>query len=97
MRNMILWNLKAGTSLSVLDPNGTLLQDILEHIPKERTNDVIFFDLKQPDKCNDLQRYDGPKFEELLGSRKIKERADSPRPLTWCDLKIGYRACRSTI
>jgi ABC-type transport system involved in cytochrome bd biosynthesis fused ATPase/permease subunit len=50
MRNMIIWDLKAGTSLSVLDPHGTLVQDILEHIPKERTNDVIFIDLKPPDK-----------------------------------------------
>jgi DNA helicase HerA-like ATPase len=50
MRNMILWDLKPGASLSVLDPHGTIVQDILEQIPKERTNDVIFIDLKPPDK-----------------------------------------------
>lgn len=47
LRNMIAWDLSAGTGLTVVDPHGQLVEEILDnHIPRARKNDVIYFDPK---------------------------------------------------
>ncbi len=43
MRNMVLWDIWQGSGVTVIDPHGQLIDDILEHIPRSRTNDVIYF------------------------------------------------------
>lgn len=43
MRNMILWDIWNGSGVTVIDPHGQLIDEILEQIPKSRTNDVIYF------------------------------------------------------
>ena len=43
MRNMIAADLDAGCGLTVIDPHGALCEDILDIIPRHRTNDVIYF------------------------------------------------------
>jgi type IV secretory pathway TraG/TraD family ATPase VirD4 len=43
MRNMVLWDIWHGSGVTVIDPHGQLIDEILEHIPKARTNDVIYF------------------------------------------------------
>src|SRR4051794_31180678 len=42
MRNMIVADLDAGNGLTVIDPAGSLIEDILAVIPRHRTNDVIY-------------------------------------------------------
>ncbi len=42
--NMIIQDIVAGHGVGVVDPHGDLIEDILLHIPKERTKDVILFD-----------------------------------------------------
>jgi hypothetical protein len=47
MRNMLAEDILAGHGVTVVDPHGQLVEDILEnHIPRHRTNDVIYFNLK---------------------------------------------------
>lgn len=43
MRNMALWDIWQGSGVTVIDPHGQLIDDILDHIPRSRTNDVIYF------------------------------------------------------
>lgn len=42
MRNMIVADLHAGNGLTVVDPHGSLIEDLLSSIPRFRTNDVIY-------------------------------------------------------
>ncbi len=51
LRNLILQDLYAGRGVGLLDPHGDLARDVLDAIPKERTNDVLYFnpgDLARP-------------------------------------------------
>jgi type IV secretory pathway TraG/TraD family ATPase VirD4 len=50
MRNMIVADLFNGSGLTVIDPHGGLIEDILESIPKDRTNDVIYFNPADPER-----------------------------------------------
>jgi hypothetical protein len=44
LRNLILQDIDAGRGVAVIDPHGDLATDILEHIPKRRVEQVIYFD-----------------------------------------------------
>lgn len=44
MRNMVFADLHNGIGLTVIDPHGSLIQDLLEVIPRHRTNDVIYIE-----------------------------------------------------
>jgi hypothetical protein len=47
LRNMIAYDIAAGLGVSVVDPHGDLIEDLLEnHIPGPRVNDVIYFNPK---------------------------------------------------
>lgn len=51
LRNLILQDLYAGRGVGLLDPHGDLAREVLDAIPKERTNDVLYFnpgDLARP-------------------------------------------------
>ena len=59
MRNMILWDIWNGAGVTVIDPHGQLIDEILEHIPRARTNDVIYFkpaDLARVGSINILEK-----------------------------------------
>lgn len=43
LRNMILQDIEAGRGVAVIDPHGDLAEDILNHIPSWRTDDVAYF------------------------------------------------------
>lgn len=43
LKNMAVQDIKHGEGVAVVDPHGELVEGILEHIPKERTEDVILF------------------------------------------------------
>ncbi len=42
--NMALQDIKNGEGLCVIDPHGDLIEDILQHVPKERAEDIIVFE-----------------------------------------------------
>lgn len=44
MANMAIQDVRNGEGLCVIDPHGDLIQDILDHTPKERAEDIILFE-----------------------------------------------------
>ena len=51
MQGMVIDDIKTGKGVSIIDPHGDLVETILEHIPKERAEDVILFnpgDIERP-------------------------------------------------
>lgn len=44
LRNLILQDIAAGEGVGVIDPHGDLAWDLLDHIPKWRTDHVVYFD-----------------------------------------------------
>lgn len=42
--NMIVQDIAAGHGVGVIDPHGDLIEEILQHIPPERVQDVVLFD-----------------------------------------------------
>lgn len=44
LRNLILQDIEAGRGVGLIDPHGDLSNDILDHIPPWRTDDVVHFD-----------------------------------------------------
>jgi hypothetical protein len=59
LRNLILQDIYAGRGVGLIDPHGDLAQDIIDHVPSWRTDDVVYFnpaDLDFPIGFNLLQR-----------------------------------------
>src|ERR1700730_2713914 len=55
--NLIRQDLLAGEGLALLDPHGDLAEDVLAHIPKARTNDLVYInpaDIERPIGFNPL-------------------------------------------
>ncbi len=44
MENMVIQDIRNGEGLCVVDPHGDLIENILQHIPKDRVDDVILFE-----------------------------------------------------
>jgi hypothetical protein len=67
LRNLILQDLTAGRGVGLLDPHGDLALDVLDLVPRGRTNEVLYFnpqDLSHPVGLNLLPRV--PKDEAHL-------------------------------
>lgn len=43
LRNLILQDISAGRGVGVIDPHGDLALDLLDHIPRWRSDDVVYF------------------------------------------------------
>jgi len=73
MKSMIKQDILNGEGLSVLDPHGELIDDILAFIPKERIDDVVLFepfDLERPCGLNMLE-YDTPEQKDFAVQEMI--------------------------
>lgn len=60
MANMAIQDIANGEGVCVVDPHGDLIKDVLEHIPPERTHDVVVFnpaDLGRPMGLNMLEAH----------------------------------------
>ncbi|MBU4332271.1 type IV secretion system DNA-binding domain-containing protein [Patescibacteria group bacterium] len=58
LSNMAIQDIQNGEGVCVVDPHGTLVEDILKHIPKERAEDVVIFnpsDIERPVGLNMLE------------------------------------------
>jgi hypothetical protein len=44
LRNLILQDIYAGEGVGLIDPHGDLATDLLNYIPRRRTEDVVYFD-----------------------------------------------------
>src|SRR5689334_24742894 len=49
LRNLILQDIEDGRGVALIDPHGDLAADVLEHIPPQRTGDVVYFDPAERD------------------------------------------------
>lgn len=58
MRNMIAADLAAGNGVTVIDPHGALVEEILGIIPRDRTNDVIYLNPADPERVLGLNVLD---------------------------------------
>lgn len=73
LENMIMADIRAGNGLVVIDPLGDLVEKILDFIPSNRINDVIFFhpgDFDNPIAFNVLESVD-PNYRHLVSSGLI--------------------------
>jgi len=48
--NMIIQDIEAGYGLTVLDPHGSLIDDVLKRLPSSRSNDVLLVDPSKNDR-----------------------------------------------
>ncbi len=70
MENMVIQDIRNGHGVAFLDPHGDSIQRILNSIPSNRVNDVIYFnpsDLDFPVAFNILESVD-PKYKHLVAS-----------------------------
>ena len=70
MSNMIIQDIANGEGVCVVDPHGELVENILDKIPKERIDDVIYFnpaDMEHHIGFNVLDLPD-PKYKHLVAS-----------------------------
>ncbi|MFA6917569.1 MAG: type IV secretion system DNA-binding domain-containing protein [Candidatus Gracilibacteria bacterium] len=61
---MIRQDLKNGDGICVVDPHGSLIEDILPFIPRERADDVIYFDPSDMERPLGLNLLEGDTWEE---------------------------------
>lgn len=61
---MIRQDLKNGEGLAVIDPHGSLIEDILPFIPRERADDVIHFDPSDMERPLGLNLLEADTWEE---------------------------------
>lgn len=65
MRNILASDIAAGHGVTVVDPHSQLVEDILDnHIPRHRTNDVIYFNPKDRERAFALNLLDCPRPEQ---------------------------------
>lgn len=68
--NMIIEDIRAGRGVAVVDPHGDLAERIIEYIPSDRINDVIYFnpaDIEYPIAFNVVEQVD-PNVRYLVAS-----------------------------
>ena len=69
-KNMIVQDMQNGEGVAVLDPHGDLVKELLDFVPAERVNDVVYFDpsdTERPVGLNLLELHD-PSQKNLLAS-----------------------------
>ncbi len=70
MENMVIQDIRNGHGVAFLDPHGDSIQRILDAVPSNRVNDVIYFnpaDMEYPLAFNILESVD-PKYKHLVAS-----------------------------
>ena len=70
LSNLAIQDIVNGRGLCIVDPHGEFVETILQKIPKERINDVIYFnpaDIEHPMGFNVLEVSD-PKYKHLVAS-----------------------------
>jgi len=73
LENMIVDDIRSGKGVMVVDPHGDLAEKIIEHIPSNRVNDVIYFnpsDMEYPIAFNIVEQVE-PHLRHLVASGLI--------------------------
>lgn len=63
-QSMIRQDLKNGDGLCVVDPHGSLIEDIIPFIPRERADDVVYFNPADLDRPMGMNLLEGGSWEE---------------------------------
>ncbi len=82
IENMVISDIRDGNGLALIDPHGDLAEDVLNRIPRERKDDVIYFnpaDFKHPVGFNPLEQVN-QQYHHLVASGLI-----SVFKKTWSD------------
>ncbi len=88
LENMAVQDIRNGEGLCVIDPHGSFAEKLLEYVPKERLNDVIYFapfDTDFPLGLNVLEKVDISKrhlvanglmsaFKKIFGEERFSDR-----------------------
>ena len=65
MRNMLAWDIASGDGVTVVDPHGGLVDDIIDnHILRHRINDVIYFNPKDLERALSINILECPRPEQ---------------------------------
>ena len=70
LKNMALQDIQNGHGICIVDPHGEFVEEVIDKIPSDRINDVIYFnpeDVDYPIGFNVLQVVD-PKYKHLVAS-----------------------------
>ncbi len=70
MENMVIQDIRNGNGVCFIDPHGDSIRKILDYVPNERINDVVYFnpaDLDNPIAFNILEAVDS-KYKHLVAS-----------------------------
>ncbi len=70
LENMVISDIKNGNGLCVVDPHGEFAEKMLNYVPSERINDVIYFDpgdVDYPIAFNVMENVD-PQYKHLVAS-----------------------------
>ena len=73
LKNMAIRDMRDGRGVCVIDPHGELVEDILNFVPKSRTNEVVYFnpsDTENPIGLNVLE-YRNEEEKQLVASSLI--------------------------
>ncbi|NTU99065.1 type IV secretion system DNA-binding domain-containing protein [Candidatus Falkowbacteria bacterium] len=73
LENMIIDDIRAGRGVAVVDPHGDLAEKVMQFIPPERINDVIYFnpaDIEYPIAFNVIEQVE-PHLRHLVASGLI--------------------------
>lgn len=73
LENMIMEDIRAGRGVAVVDPHGDLAEKVIEYIPSERINDIIYFnpaDMEYPIAFNVVEQVE-PHLRHLVASGLI--------------------------
>ncbi len=71
LKDMILQDIRAGKGVAVLDPHGELVEDIMQLLPPERADDVIYFnpsDTERPMGLNIMEAETEEQLHFVVGS-----------------------------
>jgi len=74
LENMVIQDIKMGHGVAYVDPHGDTVEKLLDYIPANRINDVIYFnpsDMNFPIAFNVLESVDDPMKKNLLSSGLI--------------------------
>ncbi len=73
LENMIIDDIRAGHGVAIVDPHGDLAEKVIEYIPSERINDVVYFnpsDINYPIAFNVVEQVE-PHLRHLVASGLI--------------------------
>ncbi|MCP6719652.1 MAG: ATP-binding protein, partial [Patescibacteria group bacterium] len=70
LMNMMIQDIEAGRGVGIVDPHGELAEEVLKFVPKNRVNDVVYFnpaDLEHPIPFNVMEKV-GAEYRHLVAS-----------------------------